>query len=138
MFIIAGESESEKKLGVVADKCLICGQVTVLRVTQIQGRPHIYLILPAWQNRLPRTHLQRLRRESDGRTSRIRTVPDRKTSQDNERRGDTDRPTRLWPKRLPTGMRFEIAECEGRAQPPEVPDLAFNWHSCGWRIFGPR
>ncbi len=44
MFIIAGESESEKKLGVVADKCLICGQVTVLRVTQICRRPHIYLI----------------------------------------------------------------------------------------------
>jgi hypothetical protein len=44
MFVIAGEYNLDKKLGMVADRCTICGSVTLLSATKLARMDHAYFI----------------------------------------------------------------------------------------------
>ncbi len=44
MFVIWGETTSEKDRGVVADKCVVCGEVATLRVRELFRKSHVYHI----------------------------------------------------------------------------------------------
>src|SRR5436309_1747319 len=52
MFVIAGEYNLNKKLGIVADRCAICGEVTLLRATKLARMDHAYFIPVSYRKQL--------------------------------------------------------------------------------------